>query len=89
MNGHCKEFFPTIRLIITHNYGCKSKKRIITIGFGVMYMADDSFIRMMAISQKIPYVTTIAAASASVKGIKAALHDEVAPKSLQDYHKQK
>ena len=52
-------------------------------------MADDSFIRMMAISQKIPYVTTIAAASASVKGIKAALHDEVAPKSLQDYHKQK
>lgn len=38
MNGHCKEFFPTIRLIITHNYGCKSKKRIITIGFGVMYM---------------------------------------------------
>ncbi len=38
MNGHCKEFFPTIRLIITHNYGYKSKKRIITIGFGVMYM---------------------------------------------------
>ena len=62
---------------------------IINTPIGREGMADDSFIRMMAISQKIPYVTTIAAASASVKGIKAALHDEVAPKSLQDYHKQK
>ena len=49
---------------------------------------DDSFIRMMAIQQKLPYVTTIAAAEASVKGIEAMLKEKTSPKPLQEYHKQ-
>ncbi|HUT64304.1 MAG TPA: hypothetical protein VMZ04_10155, partial [Anaerolineae bacterium] len=50
---------------------------------------DDSFIRMMAIQQKIPYVTTIAAADASVKGIEEAMTTEkIIPIPLQIYYKQ-
>jgi len=48
---------------------------------------DDSYIRMMAIKHKIPYITSIAAAVASVEGIAAAKKMIVLPKSLQDYHK--
>ncbi|MDD4816861.1 MAG: carbamoyl-phosphate synthase large subunit [Victivallaceae bacterium] len=59
---------------------------IINTPIGRDSMADDSFIRMMAIGQKMPYMTTIAAASASVKGIRAALKLEAEPKSLQEYH---
>ena len=59
---------------------------IINTPIGRDSMADDSFIRMMAIGQKMPYMTTIAAASASVKGIRAALEQEAEPKSLQEYH---
>ena len=49
---------------------------------------DDSYIRMMAIQQKIPYVTSMAAAEASVEGIKAVREKKVLPKSLQDYYKE-
>jgi carbamoyl-phosphate synthase large subunit len=47
---------------------------------------DDSHIRKAAIRQKVPYVTTIAAATAAAKGI--ASHGEKRPKvrSLQSYH---
>ena len=48
---------------------------------------DDSYIRKSAIRQKIPYITTLAAARATVKGIAAARaggDEEV--KSLQSYH---
>jgi len=47
---------------------------------------DDSYIRMMAIQRKIPYVTSIAAAEATVAGIEAMLKSAVTPKSLQEYH---
>ena len=48
---------------------------------------SDSYIRMMAIQNKIPYMTTIAAANASVQGIRAVLHNtDTKPKSLQEYH---
>ena len=47
---------------------------------------DDSFIRMMAIQQKLPYVTTIAAAEASVKGIEAITKERILPKPLQEYY---
>ena len=47
---------------------------------------DDSFIRMMAIQQKVPYVTTIAAAEASVKGIEAITKERILPKPLQEYY---
>jgi carbamoyl-phosphate synthase large subunit len=46
---------------------------------------DDSFIRMEAIQHKIPYVTTIAAAKASVEGIEAVINREILPVSLQEY----
>ena len=47
---------------------------------------DDSYIRMMAIQRKIPYVTSIAAAEATVAGIEAMIKSKVSPKSLQEYH---
>ena len=49
---------------------------------------DDSYIRMMAITHRVPYITSIAAAAASVEGIAAAKKRSLEPKSLQDYYKQ-
>jgi carbamoyl-phosphate synthase large subunit len=49
---------------------------------------DDSYIRMMAIQYKIPYITTMAAAKASVEGIEEAKKESVEPIALQDYHRQ-
>ncbi|MFH1368519.1 MAG: carbamoyl-phosphate synthase large subunit [Elusimicrobiota bacterium] len=48
---------------------------------------DDSYIRKTAIQQKVPYITTIAAASAAVEGIEAIKNDKIEVKALQDYHK--
>ena len=48
---------------------------------------DDSYIRMMAIQRKIPYITSMAAAEASVAGIEAVKKSKIDPKALQDYHK--
>jgi carbamoyl-phosphate synthase large subunit len=59
---------------------------IINTPLGRYSKYDDSFIRMMAIQQKLPYVTTIAAAHASVKGIEAMRNEKTAPKPLQDYY---
>ncbi|MFR4416337.1 MAG: hypothetical protein ACLT8E_02465 [Akkermansia sp.] len=42
-------------------------------------MIDDSFIRMQSIQKKIPYMTTIAAARATVEGIRSAQHVKVSP----------
>ncbi len=50
---------------------------------------DDSYIRKTAIKYKLPYITTISAAMAAVKGIKAYIEDgknEVV-RSLQEFHK--
>jgi carbamoyl-phosphate synthase large subunit len=46
---------------------------------------DDSFIRMMAIQYKIPYITSVAAAEASVEGIEDMKRSEPTPRSLQEY----
>jgi carbamoyl-phosphate synthase large subunit len=48
--------------------------------------ADDSYIRKMAITRKIPYVTTLAAAVAAAKGIAAFRKGRGPVKSLQEYH---
>ena len=49
---------------------------------------DDSYIRKSAIKMKIPYVTNIAAAKASLEGImEMKIHGSHAVKSLQEYHK--
>jgi carbamoyl-phosphate synthase large subunit len=47
---------------------------------------DDSYIRMMAIQHKVPYITSVAAAKASLEGIKAAKEGNLSPRSLQEYH---
>ncbi len=47
---------------------------------------DDSYIRKAAIKHKVPYITTIAAAVAAVKGIAAVRQGHGRARSLQDYH---
>ncbi|OPY89193.1 MAG: Carbamoyl-phosphate synthase large chain [Syntrophus sp. PtaU1.Bin208] len=47
---------------------------------------DDSYIRKAAIKYRIPYITTIAAAAAAVKGIAAFRQGHGRAKSLQSYH---
>ncbi len=56
------------------------------VGPGSKY--DDSYIRMKAIQYKVPYITSMAAALASIEGIEAAQHSKIFPKSLQDYHQE-
>jgi carbamoyl-phosphate synthase large subunit len=48
---------------------------------------DDSYLRKAAISQKVPYITTVAAALAAAKGIAARHHRQEAIRSLQEYHR--
>jgi carbamoyl-phosphate synthase large subunit len=49
--------------------------------------SDDSYIRKAAVHYKIPYITTIAAATATAKGILAIRQGKNEVKSLQEYHK--
>jgi len=56
------------------------------VGGGSKY--DDSYIRMKAIQFKIPYITSMAAAEASVEGIAAVKQSKISTKSLQDYYKE-
>ncbi len=48
--------------------------------------ADDAYIRQTAIKCKVPYVTTLAAAMAAAKGIRACREGRGHVKSLQQYH---
>lgn len=48
---------------------------------------DDSYIRKAAIKARISYVTTMAAAKATVEGIRARKDCEPTLKSLQEFHK--
>ncbi|MDD5027871.1 MAG: carbamoyl-phosphate synthase large subunit, partial [Candidatus Omnitrophica bacterium] len=59
---------------------------IINTPVGRMSVYDDSYIRMLAIQYKIPYVTTLSAARATVDGIDAVKGKQAEPKSLQEYH---
>jgi len=59
---------------------------IINTPIGRMSAYDDSYIRMLAIQYKIPYVTTMAAARATVDGINSMRSKQGEPKSLQEYH---
>lgn len=49
---------------------------------------DDSYIRKAAIKSGICYVTTMAAAKATIEGIKAAKNNIIGVKSLQQFHKE-
>lgn len=60
---------------------------IINTPIGRSSKYDDSYIRMKAIQHKIPYITSMAAAEASVRGIEAMKESKIFPKPLQDYYK--
>ncbi len=47
---------------------------------------DDSYIRKAAIQHRIPYITTIAAAKATVEGMETAKCGEIEIRSIQEYH---
>jgi carbamoyl-phosphate synthase large subunit len=66
----------------------KNKKihLVINTPVGKMGKSDDSYIRKSAIKYKIPYITTIAAAKATVSGIVAQKIGRSGVKSLQNYH---
>ncbi len=59
---------------------------VINTPIGKASQHDDSYIRKAAIKYKVPYITTIAAASAAVKGIAAFRKGRSGVKSLQEYH---
>ncbi len=59
---------------------------VINTPSGKLSKHDDSYIRKSAIKYKIPYITTLAAALAAAKGIKAVRKGHGAVKSLQEYH---
>jgi carbamoyl-phosphate synthase large subunit len=59
---------------------------VINTPAGRLSTHDDSYIRKAAIKYKIPYITTVAAAVAAVKGIAAFRKGHGRVKSLQSYH---
>jgi len=59
---------------------------IINTPIGRSSKYDDSYIRVMAIQHKVPYITSMAAARASVEGAEAIKKHKILPKSLQEYH---
>ena len=50
---------------------------------------DDSYIRIMAIQYKVPHITSIAAAQASIEGAEAVKKEKILPKCLQEYHRER
>ncbi len=71
---------------ITDDIMNKQVRMIINTPAGEESIYDDSYIRKMAIREKVSYITTSAAAKATVEGIKAMKHSEIKVKSLQEYH---
>ncbi len=62
---------------------------IVNTPIGKQGAVDDSYIRKSAIKYKIPYMTTMAMAKATVEGIRSAKRDgKLAVKSLQEFHAQ-
>ena len=65
----------------------KEIQLVINTPIGKRGQHDDSYIRKAAIKYKLPYMTTLAAALASAKGIAASRKGHGGVKSLQAYHK--
>ena len=61
---------------------------IINTPIGKLGSEDDSYLRKAAIKHGIAYVTTLAAAEATVNGIEDRLKAEPEVQSLQEYHQQ-
>ena len=59
---------------------------VINTPSGKLSQYDDSYIRKAAIKYKVPYITTLAAATAAVKGIAAHRQAKSGVKALQSYH---
>ncbi len=60
---------------------------IINTPIGKKGAVDDNYIRKAAVKNKIPYMTTMAAAKATVEGIRSSKRDGKLPvKSLQEFH---
>ncbi|MFC1906291.1 carbamoyl-phosphate synthase large subunit [Chloroflexota bacterium] len=59
---------------------------IINTPYGKRSQYDDSYIRKAAIKYKVPYITTLAAATAAMKGIAAHCIPRPRVRSLQSYH---
>ncbi len=60
---------------------------IVNTPIGKKGAVDDSYIRKAAVKGRIPYITTMAAAQATVEGIRSAKRDGKLPvKSLQEFH---
>jgi carbamoyl-phosphate synthase large subunit len=59
---------------------------VINTPAGKASKADDSYIRKAAIRYRIPYITTVAAATAAAKGIAACREGRPEVRSLQSYH---
>ena len=55
---------------------------------GKLSKHDDSYIRKTAIKYKVPYITTLAAALAAVRGIAAYRRGHGTVRSLQSYHEE-
>jgi carbamoyl-phosphate synthase large subunit len=60
---------------------------VINTPSGKLSKYDDSYIRKSAVTYKVPYITTPAAALAAAKGIEAYTQDHGFVKSLQDHHR--
>jgi carbamoyl-phosphate synthase large subunit len=72
---------------ITDGIMNKEIQLVINTPAGKKSATDDSYIRKTAIRYKVPYITTLAAAKAAVKGIEAAQAvGKGGVKSLQEYH---
>ena len=67
----------------------KEANLIINTPIGRSSKYDDSYIRMKALQHKIPYITSLAAAVASIEGIKAKRKATLTVKALQDYHEER
>ncbi|MBE9545974.1 MAG: carbamoyl-phosphate synthase large subunit, partial [Proteobacteria bacterium] len=59
---------------------------VINTPIGKLSKYDDSYIRKAAIKHKVTYITTMAAAIATTRGIEAFHKGQSDVKSLQDYH---
>jgi len=59
---------------------------VINTPSGKLSVTDDSYIRKSAISRKVPYITTVAAAKAAAEGIAACRDKAPEVRPLQDYH---
>ena len=64
----------------------KEIQLVINTPSGKLSKYDDSYIRKAAIKYKVPYITSLTAASAAAKGIAAYCSGKSGVKSLQEYH---